>query len=67
MAEIWSILGDEDRAGNYTGIAEGYVSQFEGLAMDGEGNHLTLSVSVFWVWDGREMDADGKRNCVVWE
>lgn len=53
MAEIWSILGDEDRAGNYTGIAEGYVGQWEGPAMDGEGNHLTLSVSGgLWVRRG---------------
>lgn len=45
MAEIWNILGDEGMASNYTSIAEGYVSQWEGLAMDEEGNHLTLSVS----------------------
>ncbi|EIM85296.1 DUF1793-domain-containing protein [Stereum hirsutum FP-91666 SS1] len=43
MAEIWSILGDEGMASNYTSIAEGYVSQWEGLAMDSQGTHLTLS------------------------
>lgn len=49
MAEIWSILGDEGMASNYTSIAEGYVSQWQGLAMDSQGTHLTLSVGVFRV------------------
>lgn len=45
MAEIWRILGNEGMASNYSGIAEGYVEQWEGLAMSGDGTHLTLSVS----------------------
>jgi hypothetical protein len=45
MANIWSLLGNNQIATNYTNIANMYVTQWQKLATASTGDHLTLSVS----------------------
>ncbi|KAI0771550.1 DUF1793-domain-containing protein [Trametes elegans] len=43
MAEIASLVGDDERSSNYSSIVASYVQQWQGFATASDGSHLTLS------------------------
>jgi hypothetical protein len=62
MANIWSLLGNNQVATNYTNIANMYVTQWQKFATASTGDHLTLSVSALHAHVGMARGADA---CLV--
>ncbi|KAI0774201.1 DUF1793-domain-containing protein [Fomes fomentarius] len=50
MAEIAAIVGDNEKANNYSAIATSYVEQWQDLALAENGQHLTLSYNDHGSW-----------------
>ncbi|KAL1661466.1 hypothetical protein GGF50DRAFT_117933 [Schizophyllum commune] len=50
MAEIAKLLGDEDKANNYSSIAKDYVSKWQTYATASSGDHLTLQYGQDDTW-----------------
>lgn len=50
MAQIASLLGDEEKASNYSAIAASYVTQWQQYAMSTSGDHLTLQYGESDTW-----------------